>query len=241
MKKSLVLIFGALIALPALSQTKINGVLDTPRPSVEAVTGAVWNQKIIIQPQNNTYYEWIIESPNDTLRHFDPAGKRYKARTVFTEILDEPVIDIVEVDNSSFSFSPSAAGNVNQVNAQGWSQFDSDIAPNPDWCEKFLQGSCSFSDLTGATIIYTFVGKRIEVWGEKSDNKGIAGFKIDNIAEQLKDLYAPVTSANAPREIIFEADFPQGTHQITIRVSGNKTAASTGKFVLADHRICTGL
>jgi hypothetical protein len=233
MKKALLLIFGALVALPALTQTPIKGIVEPSRPVVEGLTGQYWMQKIRIEVRDNTVYKWIIEQPNDSVRYFEPMdGKKYKATVVFEEITSEPIIDIAEVETGSFSFSPTNTAPTNSVNTTGWSQFDSDIAPNPTWCLKFNQGSCSFAETPNATITYTFIGKRIEVWGEKGKNKGLAGFKIDHITEQVKDLYTAEVSND--KELIFEADLPQGEHILTIRATGNKNASSTAAFVLVD-------
>lgn len=242
MKKILLLIFGFFVAAAAVCQTPIKGVVETPRPIVEGLTGAYWMQKIRIDVRHNTSYTWIIQPPDqsDSTRFFVSDGKKYKATVVFTEITDlPPVIDEVTVDQSSLTFSPSGGGTINQVNNLGWSNFDSDIAPNPEWCRKFLQGSCAFSDVANANAEYVFTGKRIEVWGEKGPNKGIAGFTLQKegsppIAEQTKDLYSTAADTAGP-ELLFSADFTQGTYTIKMRVTGQKNSAASNAFLLLDY------
>lgn len=233
MKKIFSLIVGILVAVSAICQTPIKGIVEPSRPFVEGMTGAVWNQKIRVEARDNTVYTWTLEVPNDSVRHFVPMdGKKYKAVITFMEIKDAPVIDVATVDNSSFTFSPSVNTNTNTINAGGWSQFDYDVAPNPAWCKDFYMGSCSFSNLTNATITYNFSGNRIEVWGEKGANKGKTGFKIDNITEQIVDMYT--AGSNNNYQLLWSADFTQGQHTITIRVTGQKNNSASDAHTLVD-------
>lgn len=235
MKKSLLIILGILAALPAICQIEIKGILEPTRPFVEGVTGAVWNQKVRVEVRNNTYYKYVLETPTDTVRHFMPMdGKKYEVIMTFKAV-GGGGIDTLTADNEGFNFTPTGSSAINSVNANGWSHFDYDMPNNPDWCKNFYMGSCSFSQSAGSVMVYQFTGKRIEIWGEKGTNKGIAGFKIDETTEQIKDLYLP--GGDNQRGMLFEADFPQGVHKITIRVTGNKNPSATFAYVLVDKAV----
>lgn len=233
-----------LLSLSAFGQTKAVVTIDAPRPTVEGMTGKFWGQRLNIGVSDNVYYEWVISNdPNykdDSVRFFLPYdNKKYKARVIFKEINDnQSGVDTVIVDNESLTYSPTSIGNVNSVNTTGWSRFDWDLPPNPAWCKDFYQGSCHFSEVANSTATYTFTGKRIEVWGERSANKGKAGFTISSVShsitEQVVDLYSANTT---PISLLWAADFPQGQYQITISVKGQKNPSASNAFVLVDKLI----
>lgn len=145
-----------------------------------------------------------------------------------------PVLKEV-IDNTAITYSPaSTVTNPAPEILTTWNHFNGNVAPNPTWLNTFVLKTGSFSKITGSTAVIKFTGNKIELLGEKTNNKGKATFKIDNGPESPEeDLYAATGTNNS--QVIFEASgLPDGQHTLTVKVAGTKNPASSGFYVLID-------
>lgn len=96
-------------------------------------------------------------------------------------------------------------------------------------------GSTQWSNTAGDTVTYTLTGPATVAWiTTRSANRGIATIFIDGSTTPLAtiDLYA---AGVRPRQLAWSFRFTTaGTHQVTIRVTGAKNAAATGRRVDID-------
>lgn len=152
-----------------------------------------------------------------------------KKKTGATPVLKEVI------DNTAITYSPaSTVTNPAPEIITTWNHFSGNVAPNPAWLNTFVLKTGSFSKISGSTAVIKFNGNKIELLGEKTDNKGKATFKIDSGPESAEvDLYAATGTNNS--QVIFEAkDLPDGQHTLTVKVTGTKNPASSGFYVLID-------
>jgi hypothetical protein len=227
MKKTIILIFCTLITTAALCQN--------PLAEVEIIR--LWNSRKDVPATPGTSYQWNI--PGDTAYYFQPTkGKIIQATITFKEVGNQPPpLTLKETQDNTQAIYKLADGTVvnpgtNVYNVNSWNSFNGLVAPSPKWVLVFENKTCSFSYVVNSTATFTFTGKRFELLGERTDNKGIVGIKVDNGAESLVDLYAATGVNNS--QIIFFADVPQGTHTITVRITGNKNPASSNTNLLID-------
>jgi hypothetical protein len=82
-----------------------------------------------------------------------------------------------------------------------------------------------------ATAVVTFTGTRIDWITALGPNLGKAAVTIDGVSMGTVDLYAPSATW---QHIIAYGDLPSGPHTLTIKVLGQKRAASTGTTVVVD-------
>lgn len=171
-----------------------------------------WPRKDIIV-SNGMTYEYTL--PTDTARYFDPAGKKFKVKIVFTEEGNLPDI-ITNIDNVS-----TVTAN---TYAPAWIQFTN---------SAFFNSTASYSPTTGAKLTTKFTGYKIEWWSEFARNHGIATVKIDNLVQFSVDLYGNTTVNNSQK--VFEWTGTEGLHTIEITVTGTKNTAATESNVIHDY------
>lgn len=238
MKKISLLVFGCLVAVAAICQNPLaevtlkqqqfnNDVIVT----IETVH-RLWKARKDVQATPGKSYSWKI--PGDTAYYFQPVeGKVIKATVTFIEestTPSEPVLKLTDDDLVATYSTPNLGTNV--YTATGWNHFSSLVSPNPTWCNAFHLKTGSFARTAGRTATYTFTGRKIEVLGELSNNKGIAGYQIDNEPEILVDNYAAVGVNNS--QVVMSATLPAGQHTLKVTVKGTKRAASSDTIILID-------
>ncbi len=97
----------------------------------------------------------------------------------------------------------------------------------------FHNSTLSASKTTGAYLIFTFVGSKLEWFTEKKNTHGIVAISIDSGPESMIDLYSSteqhVTVYTSP---ILE---PAVTHTFKVRITGTKNAASSNYYGIHDY------
>ena len=91
-------------------------------------------------------------------------------------------------------------------------------------------GSAKFSNQTAAAVSLTFDGGAITLVHLKQSNGGIATVSIDGTVVDQLDTYNTTQIMQQQKTYTVAA----GVHTVTVAVSGNKNAASSGTFVLFD-------
>jgi glycosyltransferase involved in cell wall biosynthesis len=100
-----------------------------------------------------------------------------------------------------------------------------------DGYELAFRRSVTFTDMPGAEIRFLFLGNELTYIFTKAVNRGIAAVSIDGSGQGAIDLYSREPQWQS------SATFPllgPGRHLLVIRVTGEKQAASTGRFVDLD-------
>jgi SpoIID/LytB domain protein len=93
-------------------------------------------------------------------------------------------------------------------------------------------GTHAYSHDTSATAAFTFAGTQVRWIGRRAANCGKAWVSVDASAPVLVDLYS-AKALNQQR--LFESPaLPPGTHTLTVRVAGTKSAKATGDYVDVD-------
>ena len=143
-----------------------------------------------------------------------------------------PVTNYFEVDYFRKYDAPAAVVNDNTIGT-GMNQFN-------------YAGAWSFGGQAGAffddnhwssalNAYYTiqFNGTRLDLYGARNSNHGIAAVSIDGGAENLVDFYA---AARSDKALLWSASgLVFGTHTLKVRVTGTKNAASSGTAIIADR------
>lgn len=242
MKKLLTLLFGVLVCLPALCQLadvqlKNNIVGGQTIKTIETVN-RLWNNSKQIPAIPGTSYSWV--TPGDTAYYFvPPAGQNIYITVQFSAVPTEPnpPPTLKEIQDNTAATYRNASGVietpvVNAYNTTVWNNFNKLVTPFPAWCDVFHLKTSHFAYTTNYTATFSFIGKKFELIGEKSENKGIVGVKIDGGSEMLVDLYANTAVNNS--QVIYWSDVPNGSHTVTVRITGNKNAASSNTNLLID-------
>ncbi|WP_405435891.1 hypothetical protein OG373_04045 [Streptomyces avidinii] len=105
-------------------------------------------------------------------------------------------------------------------------------ATGQSWSTGDLNGTESYSNQTGDTATTTFQGTGIRVIAPKNGTHGVAEISVDGAAPTQVDLYAP---AKQYQQTVFErTGLPDGEHTVTVKVTGNKNASATDRYVVID-------
>jgi hypothetical protein len=117
-----------------------------------------------------------------------------------------------------------------------YDDFDPSILLRGDWeradeFEQAFRHTVTFTDTTGAEIRFAFEGSELTYVFTRAVNRGIAAVTIDGAAKGTIDLYSvdPEWQASA----VFTG-LGAGRHLLVIRVTGERHAGATGKFVDLD-------
>lgn len=97
-----------------------------------------------------------------------------------------------------------------------------------------FNGDNHFSNVVGAKWSFKFNGSKVQWYGEKNSALGIVGVTLDAQPEVLIDPYA---SSRSEQNLLYTspAEMTQGEHTITVRITGQKNAASSGTYASADR------
>ncbi len=91
----------------------------------------------------------------------------------------------------------------------------------------------SWSQQTGASVSVTFTGTAVQWIGPKNTNGGIAAVSVDGASPTYVDTYDPCCKEF--QQVLFaDTGLTQGTHTLTITVTGNKDPQSTADTVVID-------
>jgi hypothetical protein len=96
-----------------------------------------------------------------------------------------------------------------------------------------FNGTANWSTTPGSTATLTFTGTRVALHAVKDFDQGIAAVRVDNAAETSVDDYA--ATRNASGVVWTSPTLASGTHTLTVRVTGNRNAASAGTVVAIDY------
>jgi len=97
----------------------------------------------------------------------------------------------------------------------------------------YSEGTAAVSTAAGAQATFTFNGTSVSWIGYRGPQTGIASVSVDGtvVAASL-DTYAP---KDAPQETMFTLQgLAAGSHTLTVAVTGQKNAASTGTAIVVD-------
>lgn len=120
------------------------------------------------------------------------------------------IIDTVDAEVSTFT----GTWRIGDTSAPGW-----------------MFNTIAYSNTTGSEATYQGEFSKIEIYGEKFTSHGICAISIDGGEEILVDLYSPTRILPA---LLHTFNVPKGMHEVKVRITGTKNAASTGTFGLLD-------
>lgn len=90
-----------------------------------------------------------------------------------------------------------------------------------------------YSNATGNYYRVRFSGIQAKIYSEKSKALGIYGVSIDGGAETMVDPYAATRSE---QQLIYTSPvLANGSHNIKVRITGNKNASASGTYMSADR------
>lgn len=95
-------------------------------------------------------------------------------------------------------------------------------------CDGRSGCSSHWSNHAGDTATLTYNNSRVEPRVITGSGGGIVGLRIDGGEEVLYDTYSPTYNPDTPLADV--SGLPGGTHTVTIRVTGEKNAASSGTY-----------
>jgi len=230
MRKLLILIFGVLIGLPAISQTQLAEVTK------------LWKAKKVTVADGYTY-RYNLWDKYDTAIYYLTGPDTFEVVTTFKKIskAKPPVIlpDIVSTidDNvtagvgQAYSQTVNAGDNIFITN--GWSHMK-----NQQWNVPHHANTFSFIDgVAGAYIELEYTGHTAEWWTEKRVNHGIVSIQIDGSNPVDIDLYDPRTD-NSSTLVYTTPKLINATHRLRINYTGRKNPAASStnighdKFVI---------
>jgi len=137
---------------------------------------------------------------------------------------------------TTFVMSGASAG-LTTVNDRdtgtGRNQFDySGAWSNTTQAGAYL-GDNSWSGATGAYYQVRFNGTKVDLYGAKAPNHGIAGVSIDGGAETNVDFYSAARADNV--KVYSSSTLAAGDHVLKVRVTGTRNASSAGVYIPADR------
>ncbi|WP_209445768.1 glycosyl hydrolase family 95 catalytic domain-containing protein, partial [Paenibacillus etheri] len=94
-------------------------------------------------------------------------------------------------------------------------------------------GDNHYSNSVDAYVLFRFIGSKVQLYGAKNNNQGIAAFSIDDGAETMVDTYA---SSRSDQQLLFESKgLTNQEHVLRVRVTGQKNADSNNTFLSIDR------
>jgi lysophospholipase L1-like esterase len=98
-----------------------------------------------------------------------------------------------------------------------------------------LNGDNHVSSTANDTYEVQFYGDRVQLFGTKGDQRGIAAISIDGGAEVLSDLYSASSVSGAT--VYQSVTLNKGYHTIKVRVTGQRNSAATGTSIALDKLV----
>lgn len=131
-----------------------------------------------------------------------------------------PITTVTQVNDNT-----TGTGN-NQFNYVGsWSLYGSQTG-------AYLSDN-HYSSTTNNYFEVKFTGTKIQWYGAKAPNVGIAGVSIDGGTETMVDQYAASRSDNVL--LYTSPTLANGTHTLKVRVTGTKNTSSSAAFITVDR------
>ncbi len=131
------------------------------------------------------------------------------------------LVDAFDVTSSGTRFQET---DPSVTYSTGWAPGNADRA--------FSEGTAAESATPGAQATFTFTGTSISWIGARGPQTGIARVFLDGLFVTEVDTYSPT---EAPQKTVFTATgLANGSHTLTIEVTGRKNAASTDFWILVD-------
>jgi hypothetical protein len=109
-------------------------------------------------------------------------------------------------------------------------RFTGEWEHNETFKEPILQ-TISYTDIPGADVSFAFEGQAITYIFTKAPNRGIAEVIVDGKSQGPIDLYSERIEWQTRQRFCC---FARGRHLLTIRVTGQANARSSGKYVDVD-------
>ncbi|HEY5921394.1 MAG TPA: hypothetical protein VIV11_06975, partial [Kofleriaceae bacterium] len=125
------------------------------------------------------------------------------------------------------------------INDNGTASGPGGVGFSPGWIAystcgvQCFKGDDHGSTQTGATATFTFTGTQIALYAVRDAGNGIAGFSLDGRPEVLRDSFAPIRQGEQP--IYVSERLPLGTHELRVRVTGQRNGASAGHAIGIDR------
>jgi len=224
MKKSLLLIFGILIGLPAISQTQ--QLAEVLR---------IW-KRIDIPVQDGTIYKWKVYNGSDSARYFNPGTDTLEATVTFKKKTVIVLPDIVSsmddnVSSASQVYVPATNLGDNVYNNTVWSHMK-----NQAWNANHFAQTASVLEIAGSVEL-TCTCYKVEWYSEVRSNHGIVTITIDGGAAQNIDLYkAPPDTNNSTKVWTSPSTITSNAvRKIKISYTGTKNPAATATNFIHDR------
>jgi len=225
MKKALLLLFGVIVGLPAISQTQLGEI------------SKLWKTKKV-NVQDGSVYRYKLWDGSDTAIYYQTGIDTFEVTTTFKKITKEkpPVVlpDIIStLDDNSLSsaqaYNPAINAGNNVYITTGWSHMiNQPWNQNPDGTPIHYNKSYSFVDIAGAYIELTCAPcYKIEWWTERRENHGIATVTLDDVAVGDVDQYSTATTNNTMLIYTTPTSLINDTHKLRISYTGRKNPAAT--------------
>jgi hypothetical protein len=181
-----------------------------------------------IRQRNISWAAWLLDYGTYALMNFgDLSPTTPYGAAVQAETLTNPPIagETITIDDSEQGPGP------NKWNYQGsgW-QHCTDC---DETSIRYHNASQSWTATTNDTAQLTFLGRQVHVFGVTAPWHGIAAVSIDGGTQTMIDLYSPSKIGNV--WLWTSPVLTTGQHTFTLRVTGNKNAASTGTVVAVDR------
>lgn len=125
------------------------------------------------------------------------------------------------------------------INDDGTSSGDGTVTYDGDWVHYPACGTTCFwgddhgSATPGATATFTFTGTQIALLSVHDAGNGIAAFSIDGGPETFGDLHLPIRQGELLDYV--SPHLPFGRHTLVVRVTGDKSGASSGSAISVDR------
>lgn len=229
MRKLLLLIFGALVALPAISQTQLGEI------------SKLWSTKKV-NVVDGTTYRYRLWDGSDTAIYYQTGIDTFEVTTTFKKISGNkpPVVlpDIItSIDDNVVTtaqyYEPKVNAGDNIFITTGWSHMK-----NQTWNVPHYGNTFSFIDYnaptTGSYIELTCTCYKIEWYNEKRVNHGIASVQLDNGPAIDVDLYDARTDNNSIL-VYTTPSMSNATHKLRVTYTGRKNAAATATNLGHDY------
>ena len=133
-----------------------------------------------------------------------PSNERYRVTVKYEKIT--PVVIVNTFDNVD----------TQMVYSGTW-------VNGPTTASGFYNNTIAYSNIPGNSITFNWTGTKIEWLGEFKVGHGRAGITVDNQLEIITNL-----GVSGGPKVVFEANLPQGNHQIKIRVVDAKYIVHDG-------------
>lgn len=226
--KILTLIFGTLIALPAISQTDY--LIRVRDPVFKSVVNV--QEKTIPQ---------VKVKPGQTIPFHLPSGQNilFVALTVDAPLdtTKKWIFELKAVEDTGVPPPTDVTEDVDDRDARivygpGWDKTCCTSDPN----SPHHNSTISFHCTVGGTFTFTFVGKSVTWFAEKLKTHATVGVKFDTeTLETVYDLYSPT---QLTKQSIFTKAWPTvGEHKVTIRITGKNPLAVANCLVSDSFRI----